>query len=152
MEILKNISVYIILGFITTGICLWLNSSFLSIFLHSQIITLSITLVAITSTLRGLILGKITDLSKEFEDLNFSQTFRELKTSLYEQIVMVFIALFLLILYGSDKFKTNQNECFVFVIDSLLSAILFYNIYILSDSGKAIIDIYITINERNKRK
>ena len=133
-----------------TGICWWLQSDFLSNFLHSQIVTISITLVAITSAVRGLILGKITDLSKDYIDLDFQDTFKELRVSLYEQIIMIFLVVLLLIIFNSRRFEIDKNLYCGIVIDSLLTTIFIYNIYILSDTGKAIIDIYIAINKKNK--
>lgn len=150
MEIIKNSCLYIVFGLITTTFCCWLDSNFLSNFLHNQIITLLITLVAITSAIRALILGKITDLSKDNRDLDIQETFKELKVSLYEQITMIFLSILLLVIYNSNRFKISSDVYYQFIIDSLLTTILFYNIYILCDTGKAIIDIYISIDKKNK--
>jgi hypothetical protein len=150
MEIIKNICLYTIIGLVVTITSWWLRSDYLANFLHSQIVNISITLVAITSAVRGLILGKITDLSKDREDLNFDSTFKELRISLYEQIVMIFISLVLLMLAQGKRFLIYADEHGQVIVDSLLTAIFIYQIYIVFDSSKAIIDIYIEINNKNK--
>lgn len=149
MSILKNICLYLVLGAVINSLCNWLKSDYLSTFLHTQIITLSITLVAITSAVRGIILGKVTELNLANEELDFTLTFKELKIAVYEQIVMILISIVALVILNS-KIPQVSLLGTKFGVDSVLIAILLFNIYILYDIGVATIDIFIAINSKNK--
>lgn|GEM_PF-1151091 len=150
MVVVRNISLYIFYGFIFYSFSYYLDSPYLSTFLHDNIITICITLVAITAAVRGLILGKITDLSSSYKDLDFTPTFRELKISVYEQVCMIFLAIFLMIIFTSKKLSPIYLEHIHYTIDSLLTSILLYNVYILKDTATAIIDMFIAIDTKNK--
>ncbi|NCD69440.1 hypothetical protein [Mucilaginibacter agri] len=150
MNVFKPIGLFIAIGFLVNYCCVLLQSDFLANFLHAQIITLTITLVAITSAVRGVILGKLTDLSNTFDELDFTSTFKELKKSILEQVSMVGIAIVLLTINSSKRLSDLNKEYFQFFTDSLLISILFYNIYILCDTGIAIINIFQAIATKSK--
>jgi len=150
MDTIKNCCFYLILGSITSWFCWVVESDFLSTFLHAQIITICITLVAITSAVRGIVLGKLVELGALHNELDFQPTFKELKISIYEQVTMIIIAILSLIIYASKQLPPNYQFVIRIAIDSILTGILYFNIYILCDTGIAVIDIFKAIHQKDK--
>ena len=146
MNYVKNIFAYLGAAFIITLVSSQLQSSFLSKFLYDNIITLLITLLAINTATSSLIISKLQEIAKELKR-DFNLTYRELKNSLIEQIILIGAATVLLILKDS-KWLLNNFSHHNLIFDSLLTAVFIYAMDILRDTGKAIFDI-IKFKENN---
>jgi len=144
----KNIILFLFIGFLTTYFCNIIESQFLSHYLHQNIISLTITLIAITSAVRAIILSKITEIKLINKDNDFTQTFKELKISIYEQVAMIIISILTIIIAESKLINPHIHTLSMFVCDSILAAVLFYSIYILYDTAVAVIDIFIALSTK----
>lgn len=144
MNYIKNIFFYLGVGFILVIASHLLKSSFLSEFLHDNIIVLLITLLAINTATSSLIISKLQDMATKYKT-SFKLTYKELKISLFEQIIQIGLAIIFLVLSDSEVIKLNfQYHNFLF--DILLTAVFVYSIDILRDTGKAIFEI-IKVND-----
>jgi len=147
---IKNGCVFLVLGFLMTGFCYLIKSDFLATFLHQNIISLTITLIAITSAVRAIILSKLTEIKLSNKHIDFSETFKELKISVYEQVAMIVISI-LTIAVGDSKLIINNSVVTAFFItNTILTGALFYSIYILYDTAIAVIDIFIALSKKGE--
>lgn len=147
---LKNSCIFIVLGVLMTCFCYFIKSEFLATFLHQNIISLTITLIAITSAVRAIILSKLTEIKIAHKEIDFSETFKELKISIYEQVAMIMISIFVITI-GDSKLIVNEITSIApFVVNSILTAVLFYSVYILYDTAIAVIDIFIALSKKIK--
>jgi len=135
MRILKNISLFIIIGFAISVICKYLQSTFFLKYLQDNIIGLLLTLLAINTATLGLIASKIQDTIEKYNGLNFKNTIKEMKFSLIEQVILIVISIIVLILSNSLVIVFQHKELF---FNSVLVSILIYSIIILYDTGKAV--------------
>lgn len=147
---IKNTCVFIVLGILMTSFCSLIESEFLATFLHQNIISLTITLIAITSAVRAIILSKLTEIKISNKQIDFSETFKELKISIYEQVAMIVISILTISIGDSKLLIANPNIPIWFIVNSILTTVLFYSIYILYDTAIAVIDIFIALSNNNK--
>ena len=112
-----------------------LDSDFLFQYLNESIIGLLITLLAINTATTGLVASKIQELIFKYPGIDLSNSIREMKFSLFEQIVLIIICLIGLILFDSKLVYFPYKDL---VLNSLLLAILIYDIDILWDTGKSV--------------
>jgi len=148
---IKNSCVFIVLGILMTSFCYLIKSDFLATFLHQNIISLTITLIAITSAVRAIILSKLTEIKLSNKQIDFSGTFKELKISIYEQVAMIVISILAITIGDSKLLICNPNIPTSFIVNSILTAVLFYSIYILYDTAIAVIDIFIALSNNDKQ-
>lgn len=148
---LKNISFFFVIALAITAIGNFLNSTFLFTYLQSNIISLLITLLAINTATSGLIASKIQDFVIQNPEIDFRPTIKEMKTSLFEQIILIIISVFSLIIQNSKKieFEFKDDICNVILI-----TVFIYAIDILWDTGKAVFIIIEEIHnfKNNKNK
>lgn len=135
MRIIKNISLFLIIGFVISLLCKYLHSTFFLKYLNDNIIGLLLTLLAINTATLGLIASKIQDTIEKYKKLNFTNTIREMKFSLFEQVVLIILSIIVLILSNSSIIEFPHKELF---FNSILVSILIYSIIILYDTGKAV--------------
>ena len=146
MRIVKNISFFIILGFIVVLISIWIKSDFLFSYLQNSIIGLLLTLLAINTATLGLIASKMQDMLEKHVGLSFEKTIKEMKFSLIEQIVLIAVSITSLMLLGSSIIIFEYKEI---LVNSLLTSVLLYAIHILWDTGKAVF-VIIDLIQKNK--
>lgn len=147
MSTIKSISFYIVLGTILTILGNYLESDFLFKYLKENIIGLLITLLAINTATSGLIASKIQDIVIDFPKFDFSSTIREMKISLFEQIILICLSVITLLLLGSKKIE------FIYKLDLghiVLTTVLIYAISILWDTGKAVFIVIEELQKMNK--
>lgn len=149
MRILKEISLYIVLSAILSFIAYCLKSDFLFEYLQNNIIGLLLTLLAINTATLGLIASKIQDVMIEYPTLDFSQSIKEMKISLFEQIVLIAVSIICMIFLKSTIIIF---DCKDFIGNAILIAILIYSINILWDTGKAVFIVIEEIQKINKKK
>jgi hypothetical protein len=146
MKLVKNISFFIIIAIIITFLGAILESKFLFKFLQENIISLLLILLAINTTTLGLIASKIQDIVVKIPEMDFSDTIKEMKTSLLEQIILIIASVFCLLLMDSNKISYEyKNE----IGNVILISIFIYAINILWDTGKS---VFIIIEELQKMK
>lgn len=136
MERVKYICCYLVLAIIVNLVAIGLDSSFLGIFLQQNLISILINLLAINIATCTILITKVKDL-KDLHGADFSESFKELRVSVIEQIALIGSAFLVLIIGGSAKL--NYSFCgYSLVIDILLTTIFVYAIAILWDIGKAV--------------
>lgn len=149
MKNLKNISFFFVIALSITAISNILNSTFLFIYLQTNIISLLITLLAINTATSGLIASKIQDFVIQKPEIDFSPTIKEMKVSLFEQIILIVISVISLIFQNSTKIELEFKDDICNII--LITAFI-YAIDILWDTGKAVFVIIEEIQKLNSNK
>ncbi|MNE50850.1 hypothetical protein D3C80_1454450 [compost metagenome] len=89
----------------------------------------------------------MAELESKFSRINFKSTYKEMKNSLKEQLVLVIISVILLIINGSELIVFQFKDI---VIGSFLTTVFIYAIYILKDTGEAVFDLLILAGNLNK--
>lgn len=125
-----------------------LESDFIFDYLQNNIIGLLITLLAINTATLGLIASKIQDIVVQFPEFNFTNTIKQMKLSLLEQIVLICVSIMSLLLMDSAKIDFEYK---MEVGNTLLVAILIYAINILWDTGKGVFTVIEQL-QKMKRK
>ena len=149
MKNLKNISFFFVIALSITAISNILNSTFLFTYLQTNIISLLITLLAINTATSGLIASKIQDFVIQKPEIDFSPTIKEMKVSLFEQIILIVISVISLIFQNSTKIELEFKDDICNII--LITAFI-YAIDILWDTGKAVFVIIEEIQKLNSNK
>lgn len=137
MHWIKNISFYIVAALSLNVLSVFLVSSFLSKFLHDNVINILINLLAINTASTGIVLTKLKEISERHNDFDFSEIFIELKLALVEQIVLIGLSIIVLIFNDSNLIKANLSQ-HEFIFNTLITAIFINALDTLRDTGKAI--------------
>lgn len=149
MKLVKNISFYIVLAILITFLGVKLESKFLFKYLQENIIGLLLTLLAINTATLGLIASKIQDIVVNFPKIDFSETIKEMRISLLEQIILIIVSVFCLLLMDSAKITYEfKNE----IGNILLVSVLIYAVDILWDTGKGVFVIIDELQKMNNTK
>lgn len=130
------------IGFITEVINVWLNSSFLHIFLEANLVTILIALLAINAATMGIVLTKVMDIVEKNNGFGiscFSKTKTQMLISIKEQIVIIVLAIALLILKNSPIILNIENS--ELLLNSSITACFIYSLSILYDTAKGILVI-----------
>lgn len=149
MKIIKNISFFLVVSTIITVLGNMLESNFLFNYLQENIIGLLLTLLAINTATLGLIASKIQDIVINFPEMDFSSTTKEMKLSLLEQIILIIVSVFTLLIQDSNKLTFEFKDD---IGNIILVAVLIYAINILWDTGKAVFVIIDELQNINKNK
>ena len=149
MKNIKNVSFYIVLSIIVTMITNYLESPFLFKYLQNSIISLQITLLAINTATLGLIASKIQDITIQFPKFDFSESIKEMKISLLEQIILIVVSICTLIIQGSTKIIFEQKTD---ISNSILLTVFVYSINIIWDTGKAVFIVIEELNNMNRQE
>jgi hypothetical protein len=149
MKNLKNISFFFVIALAITTIGNVLDSTFLFIYLQTNIIGLLITLLAINTATSGLIASKIQDFVVQKPEIDFSSTIKEMKSSLLEQIILIITSVICLIIQNSKKIELELKDDMCNII---LITVFIYAIDILWDTGKAVFVIIEEIQKINNNK
>lgn len=139
MSILKKIAVILAFSFAANCLIIKLESQEFLKFLYSNIIVILITLLAINTATISVIVAKLNEIGKA-KGLSFDKTVKEIKTSLLEQIILIALTAFILILYYSPKIRSmfSYHDS---LFNTLIISIFMYSIEILRDTGCAIFEI-----------
>lgn len=137
------------LGFIFNLMQGWVGSCYLSVFLHENLITLLVALLAINSATMGIVLTKIRDLIEvekaKSEDEGakaaacFGLTRANMLQSVKEQISLIVVAVVIFILADSDSLAAIKN--FNMLVQSCIIGIFAYSLMILYDTSKGVLII-----------
>lgn len=135
----KEISVYIIIAISVNTFSHLLGTKYLFTYLSSNILTIQITLMAISTAIRGLVVSKLQDINKKFPEKSLKPITKALLFSFKEQICLLAISIILILI--SDSKITNlflHKNYYDFAIEVLLFSVFIYAIDILWDTGKSI--------------
>lgn len=146
MKLIKNISFFIVIAIFLTFLGVKLESKFLFKYLQENIISLLLILLAINTTTLGLIASKIQDIVVKIPEIDFSDTIKEMKKSLLEQIILIIVSAFCLLLMDSVKITFEHKSE---IGNVMLISIFIYAINILWDTGKS---VFIIIEELQNMK
>lgn len=135
ISLLKEISLFLLLGLLLNVFSFWIESNFLIKFLEENLIILMTALMAINATTLGVILTKIKPLAEE-KNIRFHETIKEMKRSVIEQVVLIALVVIVQILKNGKRINFSIHSDFVF--SSVLTSIFCYSIYILYDTANAI--------------
>jgi len=117
----------------------WLNSDFIGPFLKNNIVSILINLLAINIATCTILMTKLNEIKTKTQ-VDFSATYRELKISLKEQVILIAISFIVLMLDKSVLLNTNIKHCSI-CVDIMLTSVFIYGIDILWDLGKAVFTI-----------
>jgi hypothetical protein len=145
---IKNISLYLVIAYILSFSSEKLQSDFLATFLSSNLINILITLLAINTATASILLSKLKEISEKHNSFNFNETYSELKKSLFEQIVLIILAIVIGI-FSSSQIIKEHIENHQLIMTTANTFVFIYSIDILRDTGIAIFSI---INFENKNK
>jgi hypothetical protein len=149
MEHAKNISLFLIIGFLVTALGKSLQSDFIPKFLSENLITLLIALIAINTTTLSVVLTKIREISDKLGG-DFSETAKEMKLSIVEQVALVIIAIITQVI-GSSAIINNNYPYITFIAEMILAAILAYALYIVYDTANSVFVILQFENHNNPK-
>lgn len=136
IERLKEISLYLVAGFVLAGVSYELGSTFLGTYLRENLITLLIALLAINTTTSSVVMTKLREIA-DSKGGDFSGTVEQLRISVYEQVVLVLLAVVVLILSDS-RVVVDACAWAEFVLNTILAAIFVAGIYALYDTATSI--------------
>ena len=148
IERLKEISLYLVIGSLVTGLSHALESRFLANYLSDNLITLLIALLAINTTTSSVVMTKL----KEIVDAkggDFSATINELRKSILEQVVFVVLAVLILVLADSE-FILAFHKYAGALFEALLTAVFAAALHALYDTANSIFVILRFENNKNR--
>lgn len=144
MATVKNICFYIVLSVSINFVSLELESKFLIKFLEGNLITLLVALLAINTTTMSIVMVKLRELKDKF-GVNFDNTLSSLRISVYEQVSLIPLSIFVLVVRDSSTITTCLKHS-QFALDTLLIATFTYAVHILFDNARAVFIIITTEN------
>ena len=112
-----------------------LESKYLINFLTSNILSILLAFLAINTATLGVIASKVQEIIARFGNVTFNSTINEMYFSLKEQVWLLFFSLVFLILQDSKIIDFQYKDL---ILNSSLTCIFFYSVYILWDTGKAV--------------
>lgn len=122
-----------------------MKSDFIHTFPGADFLAMLVTIMAINTATSSYIVSKLEDLANKAQShFDFSPTYRQIKLSLLEQVVLIIVSFLILIMRSSEYFKTATNTAkpyaayYSFATDVVLTWIFVIVIGILWDTGKSI--------------
>jgi hypothetical protein len=149
MGVVSNISFSGLGGLFLIWSSNYLGSSFLINFLRANLLLLLPALMAINVTTAGVVMAKLRELGDKYR-AGFDETMKQMKLSFYEQVVLMFIAMVLLVLDGAEKVNINQHHMRA-ILESLISGCFIYSLIILFDTAKSIFIILRFEDDKGKK-
>ena len=137
MTLVRNIFTFVGFAAIINGLAFYLKSDFIGPFLKDNLVNIITTLLAINIATCSLIIAKLKDISDHDGNVDFKKTYNEIKSSLFEQVVLIIVVFVLSVLASSSVLKGLKYP-HQFVFDTLLTAAFIYALFILWDTGKSI--------------
>lgn len=135
MERVREISLYIVIGFVISFIAEITSSPFLEKFFKENLIELLIIIFSIDITVIAWNAAKIKEMAGE-QLQHFTPVIHELKVSVIGQIAVIFLSLIILILYESKECSSFSYAQLFY--NTLLASGLVYHIDVLRDTSNAI--------------
>jgi hypothetical protein len=136
---IKSILAIVAAGTLFNAIALWLKSDVVSRYLCENIVIILITLLAINIATISVIMTKLKEIVDKFGG-DFEATISEMRISVREQLILIVVAFFALMLRGSAVVQAAV-EYHAFILDSVIMSVLIYALDILRDTGNSIFHI-----------
>jgi uncharacterized membrane protein YhaH (DUF805 family) len=139
-----------ILAYLCIGVVLYLSafllkSDFLNSFINENLITILLALMAINATTISVIVSKLHDITQK-QEVNLDLSIQSMKNSIVEQVIILLISTFLLILRTSLIIK-DMWQYAVPIISILLISLFTYAIHILYDTVNS---VFVILKHENK--
>jgi hypothetical protein len=140
---------------IINWIAFLLKSDFITTFPGSDFITMVVMILAINTATSSYIISKLEDLArKDNINFDFTDTYKEIKKSIIEQVI-IFIVSFVVLIIRSSKIinpqpPADQFNYLSFGVDVLLTLLLLLIIDILWDTGKSIFILTSKFGKKDK--
>ena len=136
-NILVNIILSIGSGYLLSQLQILLGTTYLTVFLKQNLITLLVALIAINSATLSIVLTKI----KELVDKNntqgaFDRTKKQMILSINEQVALIIISMILLII--QDSIFAKQSSEYTTLLNVLIIGCFMYAVHILHDTAKSV--------------
>ncbi len=136
-NIVFNILLSIVVGYLLTQLQLFLGSCYLINFLKQNLITLLVALIAINSATLSILLTKIRELlDKTGQISSFDNTKKQMIISIREQVIIVFVAILFLIIQDSSFIKFHSE--FELFLNVSITGCFIYSLRILYDTAKSV--------------
>lgn len=143
---LKTIAVIILISIIIIYFCSVVESEVLFEYLNQNLITILVGFLAINTATLGHLAAKMQDIMIVHKEMDFQSTTHEMKKSLFEQIIMIGIALIVVIVQKSNIEFNLKDE----ILNVISLSIFLYAVYIIWDTGKSVFVIIDEIRKLNK--
>lgn len=144
-EILSYLGIALVFGFISEV----LDNKYLLEYLEKNILTIQLALMALTATIRGLIVAKLQEIKIKFPKFNMKPITNALLFSFKEQIALIIMSIFFVILINSPLIEGSKFISIRFVTEVFIYTCFIYAIDILYDTGKSIFVLVDIIDELN---
>lgn len=147
----KRILWVVIISIAIEALSIYIESTFLINFLKDKIVELLITLMAINTATSSFIVSKLQDIATQYKT-TFKTTYREIKFSLIEQLVLIFLSIVVLAILDSKTIEPYLTLKLRYIIDFILIFNFIYAIDILRDTGVTMFDILLELDDLPKNK
>lgn len=150
MDRLKQIGISIGVGVLVVALGIVLESDYLQKFIETNLIVIIAALLAINTTTTSIIASKLRDL-QDGTGVDLYEMRGELRISLIEQIVFVWLSVLCLVVRESDVVVAEARWVHS-VTDVLLAAIFYLAIYNTYDTSRGMFDLINVQGELTKSK
>ncbi|MFA6174799.1 MAG: hypothetical protein WC334_05905 [Kiritimatiellales bacterium] len=137
MIFFMTVCTLLVMGFAINGLASLIGSNFLSLFLDQNLILLLVALFAINTTTASVILTKMREIADKHPNVDFQTTRKEMKTSSFEQVALILLAVLIGVL-KSSPWMADHIPHLEFILNSVLVGIFFYAVHILYDTAKGV--------------
>lgn len=136
-NILMNILLSIGGGYLLAQLQILLGTTYLTVFLKQNLITLLVALIAINSATLSIVLTKVRELVDKNNTLGaFDRTKKQMILSINEQVALIIISMILLIIQDSTFAK--QSSEYGTLLNVLIIGCFMYAVHILHDTAKSV--------------
>lgn len=136
MKYLKDISLYLIISMVLNAVSWCVKSVFLDSFLSSNIVIILVTILAINIAITSILIPKLKDI-EDNEDISFTNTYREIRLSFLEQIILIGLSIIVMI-FKSSSMIVSLWDYSSMLMTIILTTIFIYSVISLWDTGNAL--------------
>lgn len=142
---IKKIVCIFFLAIAIKALCLFIDSDYIVGFLCANIVQILITLMAINTATNSFIVSKLQDIGNQYKT-SFKETYIEIKNSIFEQIVLIISSIVVLTIEKSTTIHPHIAGKLNYIFDVILIFNFTYALEILRDTGMAMFDILIELD------
>lgn len=132
---LKIFSIFFAVSILLEIAMIAIESTYLKTFLETNLLTILLAFLAINTATLGVIASKLQEIIAEHPNATFRTTIGEMYFSLKEQVLLLVLSILILICQNSKIIVFSYKDL---IFNSGLTAVFFYSIYVLWDTGKAV--------------
>jgi len=142
---IKKIFCVFVLAIAIKSICVFIESDYIVDFLGNKIVEILITLMAINTATNSFIVSKLQDIGNQYKT-SFKTTYLEIKKSIFEQIILIIISIVVLTIEQSKTLHPYITGKLLYIFDVILIFNFTFALEILRDTGMAMFDILIELD------